>query len=116
MDGKSPETKTDDGLSTKDREYTAMMMRGESAWWKRLLNVQAPYRWNIRRLQPGFTLDIGCGVGRNLAHLGGNGVGIDHNPHSVEIARSRGLRVFTPDDFQACSFHAPDQFDAILLS
>ena len=29
------------------------------AGWKRLLNVQAPYRWNVRRLDLGFTLDVG---------------------------------------------------------
>ncbi len=64
----------------------------------------------------GFTLDIGCGLGRNLIHLDGNGVGIDHNPHSVEVARSRGLQVFTPDEFQRSAFNVPASFDSILLS
>jgi hypothetical protein len=38
--------------------------------------------------------DVGCGLGRNLGHLDGNGVGVDHNAESVAIAQSRGLRAF----------------------
>jgi len=91
-------------------------VRKESAWWKRIIDVQAPYRWNLCRLNPGFTLDIGCGLGRNLINLSGNGVGIDHNPHSVEIASSRGLRVFTPESFEDSSFNKHAHFDSILLS
>ncbi len=64
----------------------------------------------------GFTLDIGCGIGRNLINLDGNGVGIDHNRKSIEIAKSRGLRAFTADEFNASSFNAPGRFDSILLS
>jgi len=47
--------------------------------WRKYLGVQLPYRWNLRRLRLGFVLDVGCGVGRNLAHLDGNGVGVDPN-------------------------------------
>src|SRR5215468_2590796 len=87
---------------TEDRRYAARLIHQQEAiLWKRWLDVQAPYRWNLRRLSPGFTLDIGCGIGRNLLHLAGDGVGIDHNAHSVEIARSRGLAAFTPGEFQA---------------
>ena len=99
---------------TADPHYAARLVTLEAVWWKRLLNVQAPYRWNLRRLQPGFTLDIGCGIGRNLLHLAG--VGIDHNPGSVEIARARGLRAFTPDEFQASPFNAAARFDSLLLA
>lgn len=88
----------------------------ESAWWKKILDVQVPYRWNLRRLNPGFTLDIGCGLGRNLKNLSGNGVGIDHNPHSVEITKTRGLQAFTPESFEESLFNKPASFDSILLS
>jgi SAM-dependent methyltransferase len=101
---------------TKDREYSIRLATEESSWWKRILNVQAPYRWNLRRLDPGFTLDIGCGLGRNLKNLPGKGVGIDHNPHSVEIAKTRGLQAFTPESFEKSHFNKPASFDSFLLS
>jgi SAM-dependent methyltransferase len=86
--------------------------------WRRWLDVQRPYRWNIRRLGLGFTLDVGCGVGRNLLHLGGRsaGVGIDHSPPIVELARARGLEVFTPEQFAASPFARPGRFDSLLLA
>jgi 2-polyprenyl-3-methyl-5-hydroxy-6-metoxy-1,4-benzoquinol methylase len=75
-----------------------------------------PYRWNLRRLKPGFTLDVGCGIGRNLAHLDARGVGIDHNPHSVQVARSRGFRAFLPEAFLRSEYAVPGRFDSMLLS
>lgn len=78
--------------------------------------MQAPYAWNLRRLKPGFTLDIGCGLGRNLLHLRGEGVGIDHNSKSVGVARSRGLRAFTPEEFHTSIFNKPESFDSILMA
>lgn len=103
-------------LTTDDSRYTERLLRGETTWWKRWLDVQAPYRWNLRRLEPGFTLDIGCGIGRNLAHLRGQGVGVDHNAASIALARKRGLLAFTPDEFQATEYHRPERFDALLLA
>ena len=103
-------------MRTEDENYTARLLAKEAAWWKRLLDAQAPYRWNLNRLRPGFTLDLGCGIGRNLVNLNGNGVGVDHNAHSVEQARSRGLRALTPDEFQESSFNAAGSFDSLLLS
>ena len=85
-------------------------------WWKRLLDVQAPYRWNLQRLKPGYTLEIGCGIGRNLMHLRGQGIGIDHNFPSVEIARKQGLMAFTPEEFQKSDFNILQNFDSLLLA
>lgn len=102
--------------STRDESYTSRLLAGERVWWRRLLDVQAPYRWNLRRLDPGFTLDVGCGIGRNLLHLEGRGVGIDHNPASVEVARKRGLQAFTPEEFERSAFNSPERFDSLLLS
>jgi len=78
--------------------------------------VQAPYRWNLRRLSPGFVLDLGCGIGRNLAHLDGNGVGIDHNATSVHVARARGLKAFTPEEFRESDHNRIGSFDSILAA
>lgn len=84
--------------------------------WKRWLGFQAPYRWNLRRLRLGFTLDLGCGTGRNLAHLGGHGVGVDHNPHSVAAARARGLEAYTSAEFPRSIHARPGHFETLLLA
>jgi 2-polyprenyl-3-methyl-5-hydroxy-6-metoxy-1,4-benzoquinol methylase len=101
---------------TRDDSYTERLQNLESAWWKRLLDVQAPYRRNLRRLDLGYVLDVGCGVGRNLLNLGGSGVGVDHNPTSISEARSRGLTAFTPDDFLASEYAVPGRFDSMLVA
>jgi SAM-dependent methyltransferase len=101
---------------TREADYARRLQRLEGARWKRLVDVQAPYRWNIRRLDLGFTLDVGCGIGRNLRHLGGNGVGVDHNPTSVAIARQAGLRAFTPEEFHESEHARPGGFDSMLVA
>jgi SAM-dependent methyltransferase len=106
----------DDGGSTADPEYARRLKRLDGSRWRRTLNVQAPYRWNIRRLKLGYTLDIGCGLGRNLAHLNGQGVGVDHNPDSIAIAKARGFTAFTIGDFLASEYAVPRRFNSLLLS
>lgn len=101
---------------TESPEYAERLARLQGVWWKRLLDVQAPYRWNLRRLCPGFTLDVGCGIGRNLEHLRGGGVGVDHNEECVRFARARGLRAFTPDEFETSEHARAGTFDSLLLS
>jgi SAM-dependent methyltransferase len=110
---KSPDTVQD---TTQEKEYTHRLMAKQKAGWKRILDVQAPYRWNLWRLNPGLTLDIGCGIGRNLINLRGLGIGLDHNIHSIKIARESGLSAFTPFDFQNSELNSPWTFDSILLS
>ncbi len=109
-------TATNPREAMDDAEYTERLLRLQTAGWKRLLDVQAPYRWNLRRLKPGFTLEIGCGIGRNLMHLKGLGVGTDTNSHSVEVCRRRGLVAFTSAEFESSEYAAPGRFDSILLS
>lgn len=101
---------------TRGEDYTDRLNRLESVWWKRLLDVQRPYRWNLKRLGLGYTLDLGCGLGRNLANLAGNGVGVDHNEASVRTARKRGLLAFTPEEFRDSDYAAAGRFDSLLLA
>ena len=81
--------------STKGTGYADRLSRLSGVWWKRVFDVQRPYRWNLRRLKLGKTLDVGCGIGRNLINLGPTSVGVDHNPHSVAIAKKKGLSAYT---------------------
>ena len=104
------------GAATAGSDYAARLSRLESARWRRLLNVQAPYRWNVRRLALGRVLDIGCGLGRNLAHLDNDSVGVDHNAESIGIARSRGLIAFTPDEFAGSRYAVPGMYDSLLFA
>jgi len=103
-------TQTDSG------EYANRLLSIESRWWRRFIDVQAPYRYNIRRLGLGFTLDVGAGIGRNLIHLEGEGVGIDHNRDSVAKMRERGLTAFHTDEFLQSAYAVPGRFDSLLFA
>jgi len=103
--------------SSTDANYAARLRRKESAWWKRMLDVQLPYRLHLRRLKLGFVIDVGCGIGRNLANLGvGNAVGVDPNADAIATCKERGFVAFTPDDFTASEYARPGRFDALLVS
>lgn len=99
---------------TTGRSYTSRLTRLSGAGWKQRLDVQAPYRWNLRRLLGGRqVLDVGCGIGRNLVGLEDGSVGVDHNPHSVQHCRSLGLQAYTAEDFHAGQH---EKFDGLLLA
>lgn len=102
--------------STADTSYTQRLVTLESSWWRKYIDPQIPYRWFLKRQQPGFMLEIGCGIGRNLLNNGGQGVGIDHNPTSITLARQRGLTAFTPADFNTSEFNQEARYDSLLLS
>ena len=93
---------------TAGRDYAERLVRLRSVWWKQLIDVQAPYRWNIRRLKPGRTLDVGCGIGRNLRHLFPQAIGVDHNADSVAVARASGLSAYTVAEFADCPDALPE--------
>ena len=76
---------------TSSSEYADRLRRKEYARWKQVLDVQAPYRWNLKRQKLGRTLDVGCGIGRNLVSLSDDSVGVDHNEDSVAEARAPRL-------------------------
>jgi len=105
-----------DPADTRDEAYTRRLQTLQAVWWKRLLDVQAPYRWNLRRLHPGATLEVGCGLGRNLRALGPGSVGIDHNETSVAFARDLGFEAFTPEEFRATAYNEPGRFDSLLVA
>ncbi len=99
---------------TTGSSYTSRLTRLSGAGWKQRLDVQAPYRWNLRRLLGGRqVLDVGCGIGRNLVGLEDGSVGVDHNPHSVQHCRSLGLQAYTAEDFHAGQH---EKFDGLLLA
>ncbi len=101
---------------TSDAAYTRRLAGLEGARWKQVLDVQCPYRWNLRRLDLGRTLDVGCGLGRNLAALAPGSIGIDHNPASVAVARARGLPAMTPEQFEESTAGEAAPFDSLLLA
>lgn len=101
---------------TRDVAYTRRLSAESGRRWKQLLDVQRPYRRKLQRLDLGFVLDVGCGIGRNLANLHGRGVGVDHNEASVQTCVTRGFRAFTPAAFQQSSYAVPGSFDSMLLA
>lgn len=103
---------------TTSEAYAQRLQEREGARWKQLLDVQRPYRWNLRRLGLGRTLDVGCGIGRNLTTLPSGSLGVDHNPSSIAVAQSRGLDAVTTDEFDARHPQPPAQpeYDSLLLS
>lgn len=101
--------------STARAEYADRLVRLGGARWKQALDVQRPYRWNLRRLGLGRTLDVGCGIGRNLEALA-DGVGVDHNAESVAVARGRGLRAWTTAEWPESPDAVPAAFDSMLLA
>jgi SAM-dependent methyltransferase len=101
---------------TRGEDYARRLQAKEQVLWKRVLNVQAPYQRNIRRQGLGRTLEVGCGIGRNLATLAAGSVGVDHNAASIEIARSRGMVALTTAEWAESDLRVPESFDGILVA
>lgn len=104
------------GTTTSTEVYHDRLLDLQTIWWKRLLPVQAPFRFDLRRLKLGRTLDIGCGLGRLLTALPDGSVGVDHNPEFVRHARGVGCVAYTSDEFLQSEEARPDRFDALLLA
>jgi SAM-dependent methyltransferase len=102
--------------SSLTHAYADRLESRAASRWRKYFGVQLPYRWNVRRLNPGFVLDVGCGVGRNLAHLDGHGVGVDPNADCVAAARHRGFRAYAPEEFDRAAAAEGWQFDTMLVA
>ena len=103
---------------TTELAYKTRLVNADTRW-KRLLDVQRPYRWNLQRLDLKNVLDVGCGIGRNLQNLkriGVRAIGVDHNEHSIDEAKSRGFEALTSEQFLKAYTNNQPAFDAILLS
>lgn len=102
-------------MDTESEWYAKRLHDKQGKTWKRLIRAQAPYQWNLRRQQLGRTLDVGCGIGRNLATLGAGSMGVDHNVQAVEEARSQGFQAVTTDEFDS---RPPEfeSFDGLLVA
>ena len=70
----------------------------------------------MRRQGLGRTLDVGCGIGRNLGVLSSGSVGVDHNAKSVALARSMGYDAYTVQEFLEGELAVPATFDGLLLA
>lgn len=101
---------------TQGEEYAERLRSKQDVWWKRALDVQRPYRWNLRRQELGRTLDVGCGIGRNLTTLSRDSVGVDHNKESVAEARRRGFTALDTDQWAESDLRVPGSFDSLLLA
>ena len=101
--------------STESQEYKDRLFRLQKKSWKKRLKIQEFYAGQVIQLQPGKVLEIGCGIGRLLEHLP-DAVGIDHNVHSVNLARELGFQAFTQLDFESSKFNVVESFDSILLA
>jgi 2-polyprenyl-3-methyl-5-hydroxy-6-metoxy-1,4-benzoquinol methylase len=103
---------------TSELAYKTRLV-SKDAKWKRILDVQRPYRANLKKLGIDNVLDVGCGIGRNLQNLsriGVTAVGVDHNEHSVAEANSRGFKAFTLENFKQQYGVDQPTFDSILIS
>ncbi len=101
---------------TRGEDYAQRLRSKQDARWKQVLDVQAPYRWNLRRQQLGRTLDVGCGIGRNLVNLPKGSVGVDHNEAAVADARAHGLDALTTVEWEVSELRVPASFDSLLLA
>lgn len=104
------------GEATSGQDYAVRLSTRGNVWWKRTLDVQRPYRWNLERLHLGRTLDIGCGIGRNLRSLDAGSVGVDHNADSIALARAEGLDAYTTSEFWDSGLGGPAAFDSFLIA
>ncbi|MEP6980971.1 MAG: methyltransferase [Nakamurella sp.] len=102
--------------STADKDYADRLDRLQGKRWKKILNVQLPWKLHLRFLKMGRTIDVGCGNGRNLSYLPAGSVGVDHNPFSVATARGHG-EAYTDDEFFADpTLTATAGFDSLLAA
>jgi SAM-dependent methyltransferase len=99
-----------------EAEYVARLVALQDKRWKQVLRVQRPYQRNILRHCTGPTLDVGCGIGRNLKVLPQGSVGVDTNRFAVAEAQRRGMTAVVADEFQSDPAQSQGEFSAVLFS
>jgi len=97
--------------ATDDPAYAARLVKLQGARWKRY--VPNPYRYFLRHLKLGRTLEVGCGVGRILGYLAPDAVGVDTNSTAVTHCRSLGFEAYSPAELEARN---PAPFDSLVLA
>jgi SAM-dependent methyltransferase len=103
--------------ATADDQYAERLNELQNKRWKKVLNVQLPWKLHMRRLSLGRVLDVGCGNGRNLKYVDEGSVGVDHNAALVASARRTGVLAHTVDEFlQDPDLARPESFDSMLLA
>ena len=104
--------------NTNSESYYEELLNNTEKFWKKLIPVQLPYKLNLKHLKPGRTLEIGCGLGRNLRVLDESSIGLDHNAISVSHCQSEGLSARTISEFEqdSASLDLIGSFDSLLLS
>jgi 2-polyprenyl-3-methyl-5-hydroxy-6-metoxy-1,4-benzoquinol methylase len=100
---------------TEESAYTKRLISLSENQFKRIFQVQLPYKIRIRKIISGGTLDIGCGIGRILKWLPKNSIGVDHNADSVQYCRDNGLDAWTAQDFEVL-FDSTEKFDNLLFA
>lgn len=70
-----------------------------AGWDARFPDDDRAYRAAVAELgvPGGLVLDVGCGTGRALPHLGAGAVGIDVTPEMLDVARARSPRLVLGD-------------------
>jgi GMP synthase-like glutamine amidotransferase len=68
-----------------------------AGWDARFPDDDEAYRAAAAEVRGGVVLDVGCGTGRALPHLGPAAVGIDVTPEMLDVARTRSARLALAD-------------------
>ena len=100
----------------KEQDYVDRLTAISNNTVKRMLQPVNPYKFNINKLAHGRTLEIGCGIGRNLGYLDKPfNVGIDVNESAINHVTSLGHTAFSVKDFDAF-INYDSSFDHLLFS
>ena len=100
--------------SPAEAQYAQRLQRlaRRRGWLRQVVDPPRLYGRSLRQLEPGYILDVGCGLGRILAQVDGHGVGIDTNPACVEATRQAGFKAYLPAEFDA----PPETFDSLIFA
>lgn len=100
-----------------DRGYAAEQLRRSRHPLRRL--VKDFYLRNLLADVRGKTIDFGCGAGQLLRRLPAGSVGLEVNPHLIEVLRADGLEVRPArgelSDFDLAGFEA-GRFRTLVIS